>query len=337
MLSAILQQEGALSRTCADLRAACGPGGALHGVAMKLGCGGVAGCVARTTVAPIDRVKLLLQTQTVLHAEPAVAARGAPPPRYTGVWDAMRRVAAEEGGVHRLWRGNGVNCLKVAPHSALQFASYDAFKQGLLRRRRSGSGTAGDAGAKLGLGERLLCGSLAGMTAASVTHPLDLLRTRMAVTADGSFRRVLRAALAEGAGVGGLYRGMVSTYMSVTPYIAINFTCFDSLKQLHADAFPDAEPSPLPTLAIGACAGLLAQTVCYPLDTVRRRMQLSESAAHYRGAFHALRAIPQREGLRGLYKGMLPNALKLVPSNGIRFLVYDTLKQLVVAEEHARA
>ena len=75
----------------------------------------------------------------------------------------------------------------------------------------------------------------------------------------------------------------------------------------------------------GPAAGLGAQSICFPLDTVRRRLQLA--GTHYNGVFDAFKTIVRTEGVRGLYKGMAPNAVKVVPNNAVRFFVYDFLKQ----------
>ena len=77
----------------------------------QLACGGAAGATARTFVAPIDRVKILMQTQHV--SSPSSSAE----PKYRSLSQSLRQIVAEEG-VHKLWRGNGVNCIRVVPYSA---------------------------------------------------------------------------------------------------------------------------------------------------------------------------------------------------------------------------
>ena len=218
----------------------------------RLMCGGTAGCVARTFVAPIDRVKLLLQTQHVTY-------KGAT--RYSGVIGTMRGVMAEEGGLSALWRGNGVNCVRVFPYAATQFASFDFFKQLALDLRKSGSaegewssasrsrkrprhwedtgrGSSGNdslnARAKptISVLDRLVCGGLAGATATTLTHPLDVVRLRLAVSSKQELSgpwSAVRNILREG-GARALYKGYVPTIISLAPFIAINFSAFDTIK-----------------------------------------------------------------------------------------------------------
>ena len=101
--------------------------------------------------------------------------------------------------------------------------------------------------------------------------------------------------------------------------------------------YPDGEPKEISapiTLSLGALAGLTAQTFCFPLDTVRRRMQMEGTA--YKSTFDAFRTILRVEGARGFYKGMLPNAVKIVPNNGIRFLAFDFFTRMFGVEKRKR-
>ena len=88
--------------------------------------------------------------------------------------------------------------------------------------------------------------------------------------------------------------------------------------------YPSYESSTLVTLGLGAAAGLFAQTMCFPLDTIRRRMQLPGKT--YTSVPNAFATVLKQEGIFGFYKGMAPNALKVLPNNAIRFLVYDKMK-----------
>lgn len=76
---------------------------------------------------------------------------------------------------------------------------------------------------------------------------------------------------------------------------------------------------------MGGMAGIFAQTCCFPLDTVRRRMQLK--GRPYKHTLDAFRTIARDEGFRGFYRGMVPNAIKVIPNNAIRFLVFTQIKQ----------
>ena len=313
-------------------------------VLQHLVAGGVAGSVARTVVAPLDRVKMLMQTQYLLYQlhqrppsttsplasaaaslapiPPAVRTLGlafptsllpspaAPLPgeKYHRMLQSMRVIVAEEG-VSKLWKGNLLNITRVFPYSAIQFSSYDAYKVALR----------GDSKAKLSPLERLTAGALAGMTATSLTHPMDVVRLRLSIHRElNGVGEAFRHVWQEG-GVRALFKGFIPTMLSVSPFIAINFASFDLLKQrvpVHSN---------VNILLLGAASGLLAQSVCYPLDTVRRRQQMK--GRHYDGVVDAFRQIVKAEGVRGLYRGMVPNAVKVVPNNAIRFVVFEAVKK----------
>ena len=85
-------------------------------IVRQLACGGCAGAISRTFVAPIDRVKILLQTQHV--------TSGGAPDKYGGVVGTFKKIVNEEG-IAKLWRGNGTNVIRVLPYSATQFTAYD--------------------------------------------------------------------------------------------------------------------------------------------------------------------------------------------------------------------
>ena len=174
----------------------------------QLLCGGLAGATARTTVAPIDRVKILMQT----------AFLAGTADKHTSIAQTLRNILTEEGPAG-FWRGNGVNCIRVAPYAATQFASYEKYKRVMLGDRDS-----------LTIVQRLACGGLAGATATTFTHPLDVIRLRLSVNKDlVGIRGALQDILMEN-GLRSLYKGYVPTLLSLSPFIAINFAAFDTLK-----------------------------------------------------------------------------------------------------------
>lgn len=272
-------------------------------------CGGAAGMTARTTVAPIDRVKLIIQT---------AMTRNNIESGQRGIIGTARHEIAK-GGVLSMWKGNFTNCLRVFPYAALQFSTYERYKSHIMdyceEHNRS-----------FGFVERLLSGACAGATAATITYPLDVMRVRQAVYDDikgpvGAIKNIY--------GEGGLrcfYKGWTPTLLSLAPFIATNFATFDALKTWYIGDGDQKNASTLAILGLGACAGLFAQTICYPLDTVRRSMQMPNH--NYKGVldcFYKIATNPQGNGVRSFYKGLLPNAIKIVPNNGIRFLMYSKL------------
>ncbi len=148
----------------------------------------------------------------------------------------------------------------------------------------------------------------------------------------------------------GLYRGIGPTLAGILPYAGLKFYVYQSLKQYYwrqkqvDDALKPSSHQKLPVhvmLTFGAGAGLVAQTLTYPLDVVRRRMQVQGlklppaqqqaalQAKHQtvlRSTWHGLVTITQQQGTKALFAGLSINYMKVIPSTAIGFTLYDTLK-----------
>ena len=189
--------------------------------------------------------------------------------------------------------------------------------------------------------ERMVAGAVAGVCSVTATYPLDLLRTRLSlldgqgVTLMGSARRIW----AEEGGMRGFYCGLGATLAGIAPYVALNFTSYETLKglaqaQQQGVAQGDAE-QPLGVgerLACGGAAGAIAQTCTYPFDVVRHRMQVAGSGAvryRYRTAREAFRRIVTEEGVGALFRGMLANYLKVVPAISISFVTFELVRSVL--------
>lgn len=269
--------------------------------------GGSAGAIARTATAPLDRIKLLFQVQ-------GLASSGTSAVAYTGVGQAAMKIYKEEG-VLAYWKGNGTNIIRIFPYSAAQLAANDQYKRMFCTKD-----------GEMTVARRLLSGACAGMTATALTHPLDTVRLRLALPGheyNGMAHAIKQMVRHEG--VGSLYKGLAPTLVGIAPYAALNFASYDLLKAI---AYKDHKPqSPVTNFFLGAVAGTISATVCYPLDTVRRRMQMKGDV--YQGQFHAMKTILQKEGMRGFYRGWAANTLKVVPQNAIRFVAYEFLKKML--------
>eukprot|EP00127_Corallochytrium_limacisporum_P002133 Clim_evm27s108 gene=Clim_evmTU27s108 len=275
--------------------------------------GGVAGAVSRTAVSPIIRLKMLLQTQ-------------GKPPRYTGIVQGLTLMYREDG-IRGFYRGNLTNVIRIAPTSAFQFFFYELYKSTLL-----GEGTR-----DLSVPERLLAGGFAGITAASLTYPLDFIRARLTVQhndnmqykgiADG-VRQVVQKE-----GFFALYRGLWPTIVGVFPYIGIDFAVYETLRPYIPRNPNTDDPSVVGLLAVGGFAGAVSQTIAFPLELVRRRLQVQgfvHSEYNYSGGiWNAITLTVRKEGVRGLYSGLSANYIKAVPSIGIGFVVYERMKNVL--------
>ncbi|BDA48501.1 probable envelope ADP,ATP carrier protein, chloroplastic [Coccomyxa sp. Obi] len=272
-------------------------------------CGGFSGAIARTATAPLERIKLLFQVQAI-----ANSVASSQPYAYIGIGQTAAKIYREEG-LRAFWKGNGTNVVRIFPYSAVQFSANEKYKA--LLGSQDGS---------LTVAQRLTAGAFAGMSAVAVTHPLDVIRLRLSLP-QSSYTGMIDAlvTIARTEGASSLYKGFAPALIGTAPFAALNFASYDLLKKHLFDA--DIRPSTAGTLGLGATSGLLASSVCFPLDTVRRQMQMR--ACTYTSQAHAFATIWNREGYRGFYRGWTANALKVLPQNSLRFASYEALKTLL--------
>ncbi|KAF5094478.1 hypothetical protein D0Z00_003525 [Geotrichum galactomycetum] len=287
--------------------------------------GGVAGAVSRTVVSPFERMKIIFQIQG-----PGSAA-------YEGVVPTLLKMWREEGW-RGFMRGNGVNCIRIVPYSAVQFSSYTVMKKWVLDSKNVTS---------LNVGERLIAGSIAGVASVAVTYPLDIVRTRLSIQTASipnlkehyaslgqkppGIVQVTKQIYRTEGGIFGLYRGIVPTTMGVAPYVGINFAVYEYVRELLITP-GESDPSALGKLASGAIAGAVAQTLTYPFDVLRRRFQVvsvDSLGFKYNSVWHALSTIVKTEGFPGLYKGLSANLLKVVPSMAASWLSFEIVRDLL--------
>lgn len=269
--------------------------------------GAAAGALAKTSTAPLDRVKLMMQVRGV---------QASSDKKVLSLMDAILKIGKEEG-VGGYWKGNLPQVIRVIPYSAVQLFAYETYKRILKGKRK-----------ELPVPARLAAGACAGMTSTLVTYPLDVLRLRLAVDpACKSMSQVALNMLKE-EGIGSFYRGLGPSLLGIAPYIAINFCAFDLIKKaLPEDIQKNANASYVPALM----AATIATLSCYPLDTVRRQLQMKVTP--FNTVLDAVPGIIARDGVVGLYRGFLANALKNLPNSSIRLGTYDAAKNFISLSE----
>ncbi|KAL3623100.1 hypothetical protein CASFOL_031916 [Castilleja foliolosa] len=293
------------------------------GTVPQLLAGGVAGAFSKTCTAPLARLTILFQVQG-MHSDVAMMSK-------PSVWREALRIVNEEG-FRAFWKGNLVTVAHRLPYSSVNFYAYEQYKSIL----RSIPGLNGHgANARSDVFVHFVGGGLSGITSAAVTYPLDLIRTRLAAQRNAIYYKGMRHALhtiCRDEGFLGLYKGLGATLLGVGPSIAISFSVYESLRYNWHSHRPN-DSSVLVSLACGSLSGIASSTATFPLDLVRRRMQLEGAAGRARvynmGLFGTFGQIIRSEGFRGLYRGIMPEYYKVVPSVGIVFMTYETLKKLL--------
>ncbi|KAJ2132164.1 mitochondrial thiamine pyrophosphate transporter [Coemansia sp. RSA 1807] len=288
-------------------------------------CGATAGLISRAIVSPLDVVKITLQLET---------ARNTP---HTVTSCASRIMRTE--GMRGFFKGNLSAEYLYLTYGAMQFLAFGAVDRALQNRvpKRIRS---------------FVGGALAGATATCVTYPLDLLRTRF-VAQQLEFRvhATLREAVTKiyrDEGVRGFYRGLGPACVQIMPYMGIVFTSYDVLASSYVWARKRVPVSPrvlsavdsVKDAVIGACAAVVGKTCVYPLDLVRKRLQiqgphlLSYARGHvpkYRGMSDALVYIARTEGVLALFRGLTPALLKAAPASATVFFVFGHSRDLLLS------
>ncbi|XP_010771958.1 calcium-binding mitochondrial carrier protein SCaMC-2-B-like isoform X2 [Notothenia coriiceps] len=269
--------------------------------------GGGAGAVSRTCTAPLDRLKVLMQ----VHSSKSNSMR------ISGGFMQMIR----EGGVRSLWRGNGINVLKIAPESAIKFMAYEQIKRLMGSNQET-----------LGIAERLVAGSLAGAIAQSSIYPMEVLKTRLALRKTGQYSGIVHCAkhIFQKEGAAAFYKGYVPNMLGIIPYAGIDLAVYETLKNywLQRFATDSADPGVFVLLACGTTSCTCGQLSSYPLALVRTRMQAqaTQEGGPQMTMSTLFRHIVKTEGPLGLYRGLAPNFMKVIPSVSISYVVYEYLK-----------
>ncbi|KAL5789844.1 hypothetical protein ACOSQ2_004732 [Xanthoceras sorbifolium] len=265
------------------------------GFAIDFLMGGISATVSKTTVAPIERVKLLIQNQD----EMLKAGRLSEP--YKGIQDCFSRTVKEEG-FGSLLRGNIANDYFKRLFNFKK--NYDGYWKWFAGNLASG-GTVGASSllfaAKKG-GERQFNGLV---NVYSKTHKSD--------------------------GIAWLYRGFNISYVGIIVYRGVYFGMYDSFKPMlligkQHDSF-------FASFALGWVITNGAGLASYPIDTVRRRMMMtSGETVKYKSSMDAFSQILKNEGVKSLFKGADANILHAIAGAGV-LASYDKLKMLVLGKK----
>jgi solute carrier family 25 (mitochondrial adenine nucleotide translocator), member 4/5/6/31 len=271
--------------------------------------GGISGAVAKTATAPIERVKLLIQTQD---ANPKIISGEVA--RYTGIVDCFTRVAKEQG-IGAFWRGNLTNIIRYFPTQAFNFAFKDSIKAMFPRADKNKEFWTFFA-------INMASGGLAGAGSLMIVYPLDYARTRLASDV-GAGKKQFNGLVdclvktVKASGISGLYNGVGVSVVGIIPYRGVYFGLFDTLSGFNP--YQKSDNSLLRASSKFLCAqtsAIAAGYASYPLDTVRRRLQMQSEKPKadwvYSGTMDCFAKIIKNEGVTALFKGAGANALRTV-------------------------
>uniref|UniRef100_A0AAR2LIT7 Solute carrier family 25 member 23a n=1 Tax=Pygocentrus nattereri TaxID=42514 RepID=A0AAR2LIT7_PYGNA len=278
----------------------------------QLMAGAMAGSVSRTGTAPLDRLKVFLQ----VHGQSSDKG---------SVWKGLKDMV-KEGGLRALWRGNGINVLKIAPETAIKFLAYEQIKRLMHGSKDGGS---------LKVQERFIAGSLAGATAQTIIYPMEVLKTRLTLRKTGQYSSVVDCArqILKKEGMQAFYKGYTPNILGIIPYAGIDLAVYETLKNtwLQRHRGDSTDPGVLVLVGCGTVSSTCGQLASYPLALIRTRMQAQASVkgAPQLSMLSLFRSIVAQEGVVGLYRGIAPNFLKVIPAVSISYVVYEHMRKVL--------
>jgi len=284
--------------------------------------GGVSGAIAKTITAPIERVKLIIQTQD---ANPRI--RSGEVPRYTGIVNCFARVYNEQGFL-AFWRGNFTNVIRYFPTQAFNFAFKDTFK------KMFPSFNPKTEFFKFFL-VQMASGAMAGAGSLCIVYPLDYARTRLASDV-GTGKRdfaglwdCLRKTASGQKGFLGLYNGFGVSVAGIIPYRGVYFGMYDSLREKNPYKDSNGAVAVASRFAVAQITAITAGYASYPFDTIRRRLQMQSEKPReqwvYSGTADCFSKVVREEKWTALFKGAGANALRTVGS-ALVLVLYDSLR-----------
>lgn len=265
--------------------------------------GGVAGLISRTLTAPADRLKVMAQA----------SGKGAT------LGSIVRDILAE-GGMTAFWRGNGANVVKIMPESAAKFYCYEFLKKQIIKNPKD-----------VQIHERLISGSLAGMLAQTLIYPMEVVKTRMAISSPGTYSGIPNCftKIVSEEGSGALYKGLLASNIGIIPYAGVDLAVYGTIKDRWIRKHPNSSPAWYETLCMGAFSSFCGQIVAYPLQLVRTKLQSSGLPGKpvFAGMGDVCQHVLKEEGISGFYRGIGPNFMKGIPAVAIGYVSYEKARE----------
>ena len=248
-------------------------------------------------------------------------------------------VVVRQEGIRGLWRGNLINCARTFPSRGILFSCQDQYKDMLLKAAGEDPGLhvvettvyrSDGSSFNVPTWASFIAGSMAGITACSLTYPLDVLWTRVAgklvarSVQEAPLASTFRTMVKE-EGARAFFRGVGPTILGAVPYEGVKFAVYDSSIAMQNSMGVDQQTHPLlPKLAAGFLAGGVAGSVLFPNDTVRRLLQMRE--VQYTSAMDCWVRTYRTHGVRRFFRGLTPYLVRVLPNSAIQFGAYNLLK-----------
>ncbi len=294
--------------------------------------------ICRFCIAPLDVLKIRLQLQYHSLADPLTQRL---PHTPAGVLVVARDIFRHEG-ITGFWKGNIPAEGLYLSYGAIQFLTYRSTSQ-FIETLAEGRDVSLPGPAK-----SFVAGAVAGTAATTATYPLDLLRTRFAAQGTERVYEGLLASIRDitrNEGYTGFFRGLTAGIGQIVPYMGLFFASYESLKVPLAGAHL---PFGSGDAVAGITASVLSKCAVFPLDTVRKRLQVqgptrskyiggTRMPVYDRGIWATLTTIVKTEGSKGLYRGLGVSLTKAAPASAVTMWTYErALSALRTLDEKAQ-
>ena len=259
---------------------------------------GFGGMLSRTATAPLERIKVLYQNKSDIKMS---------------YYNYLPKLIKREGYLS-LFNGNGINCIRVVPESAIRYSVFDYSKKYFDQKE---------------IDKNLnyfISGSISGITGSCVVYPLETIRTKITAQSNKNMYNNYIDCVKKSYyrnGIQGFYKGNVLYTLGQIPYQGTNFLTYQYLKDNY-------ENTNMNLLLFGSFAGFTSISVSYPFEIIKRRMQLSGELGNptYKNTAHCLKHMFKQNGLRAFYAGLIPQYIKLIPANCIFFYTIEVFKNV---------
>ncbi|KAL4473400.1 hypothetical protein ABPG72_015643 [Tetrahymena utriculariae] len=277
--------------------------------------GGISGAIAKTVSAPMERVKLLMQTQT----ENMRLNR-----QYNGIIDCLVRCFKEEGPLS-LWRGNGVNIIRYFPTQALNFSFKERFTK-LCNPYNPKTEP------KNFFWGSLLAGGMAGSATICFVYPLDFARTRLGVDIGRSkeqrqFKGIKDCLLKvyKSDGFAGLYRGFGICLFGIFIYRGLYFGTYDAGKEIILKE--KYKNKIIYKFLFAQIVVIYSETIAYPTDTIKRKMMMQSARGEklYVNSIDCAIQMYKKQGITSFFVGNASNIFRSFGSS-ICLVLYDEIR-----------
>ncbi|CAG9831538.1 unnamed protein product [Diabrotica balteata] len=281
--------------------------------------GGGSGCITRALSQPLDVLKIRFQLQVEPISTVAVS-------KYKSIPQAVALILREEG-LKAFWKGHIPAQWLSITYGMVQFSTFEL----LVKKAKSL-----DFEKNYSYLINFMSGAVAGSTATLLSFPFDVIRTRLVAQSEQKmiYKGIIHSCqvILKNEKPITLFRGLLPTLFQITPHAGVQFMTYKLFNDMYSLLFNQNEVTLSNSVVSGSLAGLCAKTAIYPLDLVKKRMQIQGfeegreifgKVFKCKGMVDALGNVYRDEGAAGFFKGLSPSLLKACVSSALYFGTYE--------------